>query len=228
LEGDFCVVGEPTGLHLVIAHKGFCWIEIETQGKAVHGSVPEQGVDAIAKMADIIRAIEDLKPSLHRRIHPLLDHPKLHMGVIEGGSGVSTVPDRCRLTLEVRTCLPEEAEGIYSEICEILNRLSASDSDLRAKTRLGVIRHPMEIAPDHPLVAGLTSAVEAELGRSPEKTVMGAWTDAGFFAEKMPTVIFGPGELELAHSREESVPIDEIVQGAAVILRLLTSPPIKS
>lgn len=228
LRGDFCVVGEPTGLDLVIAHKGFFWVEVETLGKAVHGSVPEKGIDAIAKMADVIRALEGLKPALRRRAHPLLEHPKLHMGVIEGGSGVSTVPDRCRLTLEVRTCRREEAGEIFSEIQGALSRLSASDPDLKAEARLGVVRHPMEIPPDHPLVAALSSAVRAELGRTPRRNVMGAWTDAALFAEKMPTVVFGPGELALAHSREESVPIDEIVQGAAVILRLLTSPPTAS
>ncbi len=225
LKGDYCVVGEPTGLDLVIAHKGFCWIAIETRGKAVHGSVPEQGIDAIAKMADVIRALEGLKPSLKKRVHPLLEHPKLHMGVIEGGSGPSTVPDRCRLTLEVRTCRREEVEEIFAQVKETLGRLSDSDPDLKAEASLGVIRHPVEIAPEHPLVLGLSSAVEAELGRPPKRDVMGAWTDAGLFAEIMPAVIFGPGELSLAHSREESVPIDEVVQGAAIILRMLTSPP---
>ncbi|MFQ5915018.1 MAG: M20 family metallopeptidase [Nitrospinota bacterium] len=225
LKGDFCVVGEPTGLDLVIAHKGFFWIEIEAQGKAVHGSVPEQGIDAIAKMADVIRALEGLKPSLKERVHPLLEHPKLHMGVIEGGSGPSTVPDRCRLTAEVRTCRAGETEEIFALIQESLARLAEADSDLWADARLGVVRHPMEISADHPLVSGLSSAVEVQLGKRPERTVMGAWTDAGLFAEKMPTVIFGPGELRLAHSHEESVPIDEVVEGAAIILRFLASPP---
>jgi acetylornithine deacetylase/succinyl-diaminopimelate desuccinylase-like protein len=54
---------------------------------------------------------------------------------------------------------------------------------------------------------------------------MGAWTDAAYFAEKMPTVIFGPGDLGLAHSKEEYVPLDEVVNGAAIILRFLNSPP---
>ena len=225
LKGDFCIIGEPTGLDLVLAHKGFCWIEIETFGKAVHGSVPEQGVDAVAKMAVVIQAVEGLKPSLKERVHPLLDHPKLHMGVIEGGSGVSTVPDHCRLTLEVRTCLREEAEGIFAEIRDTLSRLSDADPDLKAEARLGVVRRPMEIDPDHPWVSALASAVEAELGLTPARNVMGAWTDAGYFAEKMPTVVFGPGDLGLAHSKEESVPMDEVVRGAAVILRLLASPP---
>ena len=225
LQGDFCIIGEPTGLDLVLAHKCFCWIEIETFGRAVHGSVPEQGIDAIAKMAEVIRAVEGLKPSLRERVHPLLDHPKIHMGVIEGGSGVSTVPDHCRLTLEVRTCLREEAEGIFAEIRDILRRLSGADPDLKAEARLGVVRQPMEIDPDHPLVSGLAAAVEAALGKPPARNVMGAWTDAGYFAEKIPTVVFGPGDLGLAHSKEEFVPIEEIVRGAAAVLRLLTSPP---
>lgn len=225
LRGDFCVIGEPTGLDLVLAHKGFCWIEIETFGRAVHGSVPEQGIDAIAKMAEVIRAVEGVKPSLRERVHPLLDHPKIHMGVIEGGSGVSTVPDHCRLTLEVRTCLREEAEGIFAEIRDILRRLSGADPDLKAEARLGVVRQPMEIDPDHPLVSGLAAAVEAALGKTPASNVMGAWTDAGYFAEKIPTVVFGPGDLGLAHSKEESVPIDEVIRGAAAVLHLLTSPP---
>ena len=225
LQGDFCVIGEPTGLDLVLAHKGFCWIEIETFGRAVHGSVPERGIDAIAKMAEVIRAVEGVKPSLRERVHPLLDHPKIHMGVIEGGSGVSTVPDHCRLTLEVRTCLREEAEGIFAEIRDILRRLSGADPDLKAEARLGVVRQPMEIDPDHPLVSGLAAAVEAALGKTPARNVMGAWTDAGYFAEKIPTVVFGPGDLGLAHSKEESVPIDEVIRGAAAVLHLLTSPP---
>ena len=225
LRGDACIIGEPTGLDLVIAHKGFFWVEVETRGKAVHGSVPEEGIDAIAKMADVIRAMEDLKPEFRKRLHPLLDYPRIHMGVIQGGTGVSTVPDHCRLTLEVRTCLRQEAVALFASIQEAVYRLAEGDPDLKAEARQGVIRYPMEIDPNHPLVSALSTAVQEEVGRAPARNVMGAWTDAAYFAEKMPTLIFGPGDLGLAHSKDESVPVEEITAGAGAILRFLMTPP---
>ncbi len=225
LRGDICIIGEPTGLDLVIAHKGFFWIDIETLGKAVHGSVPEQGIDAIAKMSDVIQAMIELKPELRNRIHPQLGYPRIHMGVIQGGSGISTVPDHCHLSLEVRTCMRRDSKEIFSSIQEAIRQLGKADPDFNAKVRQGVIRHPMEINPDHPLVSVLSDAVKAELGRIPSRNVMGAWTDAAYFAENMPTLIFGPGDLGLAHSKNEFVPVKEIIDGASIILRFLMNPP---
>lgn len=225
LRGDLCIIGEPTGLDLVIAHKGFFWIDIKTFGKAVHGSVPEQGIDAIAKMGDVIQTMMELKPELRERTHPQLDYPRIHMGVIQGGSGVSTVPDHCHLSLEVRTCMRQDSKEIFSIIQEAINRLEKKDPDFNAEVQQGVIRHPMEINPEHPLVSVLSDAVKVELGRVPSRNVMGAWTDAAYFAENMPTLIFGPGNLGLAHSKNESVPVEEIIDGASIILRFLMNPP---
>ncbi|HET9920604.1 MAG TPA: M20/M25/M40 family metallo-hydrolase, partial [Ktedonobacteraceae bacterium] len=101
---DAAIVTEPTELDICVAHKGFCWLDIETTGVAAHGSLPELGVDAIAKMGKVLVALEALDRSLRAApSHPLLGSGSLHASLIAGGQELSSYPERCLLNVERRT-----------------------------------------------------------------------------------------------------------------------------
>ena len=106
---DACVLTEPSEGRLILAHKGFVWAEIVTTGRAAHGSRWDLGVSAIAKMGRIISALENFyQEELRRRVHSLVGPASQHCSLIEGGSGLSTYAERCRLKVERRT-LPGES-----------------------------------------------------------------------------------------------------------------------
>ena len=129
---DAAVVTEPTDLQVAIAHKGFEWVEIETEGRAAHGSRPREGRDAIRLMGRVLNGLDALDKRLQSRPpHALLGTASLHASLIEGGRELSSYPDRCHLQMERRT-IPGEAPGAAGrEVDELLTRLRARGSRLQ-------------------------------------------------------------------------------------------------
>src|SRR2546422_694251 len=111
LKADLAIVGEPTRLQVVTAHKGDLWLRLETRGKAAHGSRPELGKNAIHEMARIVELLEtSYARTLRRRKHRLLGHPTVSVGSIAGGSQPNIVPDRCLISID-RRMVPGETEA---------------------------------------------------------------------------------------------------------------------
>jgi len=214
---DAVIVGEPTNFDVGIAHKGFVWLEIETYGKAAHGSIPEEGVDAIVQMVKVISQITNLEKKYARKQHDLVGTPKIHTSLIEGGSEWSVVPDLCRLRLERRTIPGETSSTVIEEISQILNELSAEDPLLNAKIQNLFERQPMEIAPDEPIVKDLSLAVHEVRQIEPRLVGEPYWTDASLFVNaSIPTCLFGPGDIALAHSADEFIKIDDVIDAAQI------------
>jgi acetylornithine deacetylase len=130
---DAAVVTEPTELAVAVAHKGFEWVEIETEGRAAHGSRPREGRDAILRMGRVLNELELLDRELQSgRAHPLVGTGSLHASLIEGGRELSSYPDRCALQIERRT-LPGERDGTAGrEVAAILDRLKGQDPEFQA------------------------------------------------------------------------------------------------
>ncbi|MGH9399487.1 MAG: ArgE/DapE family deacylase [Thermoanaerobaculia bacterium] len=209
--GDAAVVAEPTDLAIGVAHKGFEWVEVETAGRAAHGSRPAEGEDAILRMGRVLGLLEALsRELLARRPHRLLGTPSLHASLVEGGRELSTYPDRCVLKLERRT-LPGEPEGAaLSDVKGILDALCAEDRAFRASAR-GLFHQPAYETPEgHPIVSAVEAALTAA-GRIPKREGMSFWTDAAILGQAgIPSVVFGPGGGGL-HGLEEHVRLDEVV-----------------
>ena len=129
----------PPISQVAIAHKGFEWVEIETEGVAAHGSRPREGRDAIRLMGRVLNGLDAIDKRLQSRPpHPLLGTASLHASLIEGGRELSSYPDRCHLQMERRT-IPGEAPGAAgSEVDELLTRLRADDPEFRAASKTNV------------------------------------------------------------------------------------------
>jgi acetylornithine deacetylase len=196
---DAAIVAEPTELRLVLAHKGFVAFEIETRGRAAHGSRPDLGVDAIANMGPVLSRLAELDGRLRADPgHALLGSGSLHASVIEGGQEFSSYPERCLLTGERRTIPGESVAHVESELEELLGGV---DGDIRVL----VSREPLETAEGEEVV-GLVR----RLAGDPEILAEPYWTDAALFsAAGIPTVIFGPVG-EGAHAVEEWVELASV------------------
>ena len=207
---DAGVVTEPTDLDIAVAHKGFQWTEIETRGRAAHGSRPREGRDAIIRMGRVLGELE----SLDRRLqaggsHPLLGTASLHASTVTGGQEWSSYPDKCVLQVERRTLPGEPDTAALDEARAILDALRRADAEFEGVASFTFGRQPYEIDPDHPLPALLSSAAQS-VGHASRRVGMTFWTDAAILgAAGIPSVLFGPGGAGL-HSVEEYVRVRDV------------------
>jgi acetylornithine deacetylase len=206
VRADAAIVVEPTELQLAEAHRGFVGFEIETEGVAAHGSRPELGVDAIAKMGHVLVALEALDQRLQAGPrHPLVGPGSLHASLIEGGQEFSTYPARCLLTGERRTIPGETREQVELELRGIAGE---------AAVRLGVDREPFAAPPGHPF-----AELVARIAGVAEPVGVPFWTDAALIAAAgIPTVLFGPVG-EGAHADVEWVDLASLERVRDVVLR---------
>jgi acetylornithine deacetylase len=205
------VVTEPTELTVVVAHKGFAWVEVAVRGAAAHGSRPHLGVDAIVKTAPILTALGRLDTSLAATTHPLLGRGSVHASTITGGRELSSYPDRCLLAYERRT-LPGEDRGVVErELDALLDTCRRADPTLDVSGRVLLTREPLETPPDEPIVLLTRDAAARLIGTAPAIAGASYWADSAFIAAAgIPTVLFGPGGGG-AHAREEWVSIPDTV-----------------
>lgn len=207
---DAGVVTEPTDLDIAVAHKGFQWVEIETRGRAAHGSRPLEGRDAIMRMGRVLHCLEALDSRLQSgRTHPLLGTASLHTSTVQGGREWSSYPDSCVLQVERRT-LPGEADSAgLDEANAILDVLRREDPEFEGTASLTFGRQPYEIDAQQPL-PGLLSTAARGIGHESRQVGMTFWTDAAILgAAGIPSVLFGPGGAGL-HSVEEYVRLRDV------------------
>jgi len=225
VHADGCVILEPSHLAVWVAHGGFVWAEVETEGVAAHGSLPDQGVDAIVKMGNVLTELDDLGQRLPRDkafYSPLAGetiHPSLHASLIEGGREWSSYPDRCLLQLERRMIPGESAKDFEAELEDILSRLAAEDRQFKAQWRITFTRAPWQ-ATEGPLLGALERACSVELGALPRRATGTIWTDAALMQEAgIPAVVLGP-KGEGKHAVVEYVEVDSVVTCARILARV--------
>ncbi len=194
VRADAAIVAEPTEERVAIAHRGFVWLTIESHGVAAHGSRPELGVDAIAKMGRVLVGLEELDRSLRAEpSHELLRSGSLHASLVEGGQELSSYPERCVLRMERRTIPGETPDEVEAEVRSLLERAGAGDDSFRADVRVDFSRAPFETPAGDQLIATVKKHAGAVLGSEPETVGVPFWTDAAIFMEAgIPTVVFGP------------------------------------
>ncbi|MGH7616689.1 MAG: ArgE/DapE family deacylase [Gemmatimonadaceae bacterium] len=215
------VVTEPTRLAIMPAHLGFVWADVVTHGRAAHGSRWDLGVDAIRHAGLVLAELDRFDADeLTKRQHPLLRRPSIHASLIEGGSGMSTYPDRCTLRLERRTIPGETPDQVRAELEGIAARAGAGRANFRAGVSVTLSQEPSDVTPSAPIVRALDAAMR-EVGEEPRVEGMTAWTDAALLnAAGIPAICFGPGDMGLAHAAEEWVLVDEIERATQVLTRL--------
>jgi succinyl-diaminopimelate desuccinylase len=221
--GDACLVPEPTGMEVCVAERGLLQAEVTVHGVPGHGSRPRDSVSAIEHAASLVLAVHGA--DFGDPDHPLLGRPSANVGTIRGGSGVNTVAGSCRLGVD-RRLLPgvtlEEAVAGLRERIE-----SAGVAGLRYDLGVLVFGEASELDPGHPWAAQVRAAVASATGAEPATIGMSFTTDARFVRNQagIPAVVCGPGEIAQAHSSDEMVELERLVDAAAAYAELLSTPP---
>lgn len=223
IRAEVAIVTEPTRLCIMPAHLGFVWAQVVTHGRAAHGSRWDLGVDAIRHaglfLAELDRFDEEV---LTKRSHSLLGRPSVHASLIDGGTGMSTYPDRCVVRIERRTLPGETPERVREELEHLCAAVAARRPTFRAEVHTTFAQAPSDVALDASVTRMLESSLHA-CGESVHVEGMTAWTDAALLNEaNIPAICFGPGDIRLAHAAEEYVPTDEIERATAVLAEFAT------
>ena len=220
------IVTEPTKLAICPAHRGFAWIQVRVEGKAAHGSRYDLGVDAVRHAGLLLAELDALERDvLPLRTHALLGRGSLHASFIAGGTGLSTYPGSCSLTLERRMLPGETAKDAVSEVEAACRRVQSRIPEFTAAVSLLFSAGASDVSADAPIVRALqTSLVES--GEAATIEGMSAWTDAALLNDAgIPAICFGPGDIALAHAAEEWVDVLEIERATEVLARLAAGWP---
>jgi acetylornithine deacetylase len=208
---DAAIVCEPTNLEMTVAHKGFVWANITTHGKAAHGSRPDLGIDAIAKMGAVLIELEKLAARLAQNPkHPLLGTGSVHASIISGGEERSSYPASCSLEIERRTVPGETPEMVRAELQAIIDTCSSRDPNFRASLEMGLIRHAHESLESEPIVQTLRRHAKALTGLEPRIAGAPYWTDCAILAQAgIPSFLYGPSG-DGAHAAIEWVDLESL------------------
>jgi acetylornithine deacetylase/succinyl-diaminopimelate desuccinylase-like protein len=223
---ELAIVAEPTGLDLVVAHKGSLKWRVRVHGRACHGAFPEQGDNALYTAARAALAIEDLARELGAR-HP--DHPcgppTLSLGTLHGGSGVNLVPDLAILEVE-RRILPEESAAVARR--EVIDRIAAAcpgariDHDDPFNEAFGLADGTAAPTAAAWVEAVARGAAAAGGGR---RTAARYGTNAGVYAAAgVPSIVFGPGSIEQAHTADEWIDLGQLLAATDVLTATVAGP----
>jgi len=220
---DAVIVGEPTGLDVCNAAKGRFQGTISLGGESAHAAEPEDGVNAVAAVREVIDAVEtfdgrDDTPAPHDS----LGAPTLTPTTIEGGAATNQVPADCEVVVDRRSVPPETSEGFRSALeAHVRERVPDDVAVAFALTeRESPFLEAFATDADDPLVRTLADAAGGAV------RPFTAATEASYFAAHAPTVVFGPGYLAddegaVAHSEREYVPIEAVERAADAVTRTL-------
>jgi succinyl-diaminopimelate desuccinylase len=210
------VIPEPSYNDIFVAEKGAFWIEITTQGKTAHGSMPEMGRNAVMMMVTLINELG--KMSFPYKEHPLLGGFSQSINTIAGGVKTNVVPDYCAVTVDMRTVPGQDHRAILRQVEDLIADLSRRLPDFKALVKVTNDRAPVETSPEEPAVQSFADVVAEVAGERPVPKGVRYYTDAVAFVPvlRAPMIICGPGDAKLAHQPTEHVEISKLVQAAKI------------
>lgn len=205
------VVCESTGFDIAIAQAGPYFIDLKTKGVAAHGSKPWQGKNAIFEMMDLVAQVKKVVES--RKHFSSIGPPSLNLGAIHGGDIPNRVPDSCSAKLDIRLMPGENMASFKKAIAKIFKKKRWRSASYFVK-----YREPMVTDRKNILVKALARATRHVLGHSPRCLGIRGWTEAGNFSSflNVPSIIFGPGSMGLAHTENEWIDLEEVYQAARI------------
>lgn len=230
---DYAIVGEPTDLFPVVAHKGIDYFQIDFIGKEAHSSNPDNGINAIYAASDYVNEIRNtLVPKYKAMVHPKVGYPTINAGLISGSAKINkgyiletsdtyagVVPDEASLWVDVRWTPFQSVESIMED----LNSLAAAVKEKNPGIEISVSYIPwprpaMEIGEDEKLTKVLIDAIGHVSPISAKPQGVSYFADSGILYGKggIHSLIFGPGNIAQAHSINEYVKIEDVIKAAKI------------
>jgi succinyl-diaminopimelate desuccinylase len=210
------VVGEPTSNYPLVGHKGSLWLEIETTGITSHGSMPEQGDNAIYKAVEMVNKLQEF--DFNVMPHPFLGKPTLNVGTIAGGLNINSVPDRAVIGVDMRTVPSLPNDVLYQKMKSYLGE----DVKIKPIVDMGSVTTD----PENEWIQAVFEIMKSFLGERPEPRGVAYFTDASILTPAFnmpPTVILGPGEPEMAHKTDEFCRVSRIEEATEAYFRIAKS-----
>ncbi|WP_029631577.1 M20 family metallopeptidase [Zavarzinella formosa] len=220
IKADFAIVAEPTLLQIVDAHKGVARWKLRTEGRACHSSRPDQGINAIYRMGHVLAAIDQYAAELAvTPAHPRLGPPTLSVGRIEGGVSVNTVPDSCVIEIDRRLIPGESGQGAREHFINRVRELTTVPFVCDPLWMACPALDPSNSDTVRQLLGQAIDAVEGshEVLAVPFGTDASTVTNAG-----IPAVVFGPGDIRQAHTKDEWIELAQIERAAEILFKLAT------
>jgi acetylornithine deacetylase len=210
----YAIVGEPTSLQPRRAGKGYCLAHVTVRGREAHSAYPQIGASAIFRAARLIERIEAIAEELKNDRHKHFDPPftTLNIGLINGGTAKNIIPGECRFTLEWRTVPGQKSEYVLDRVRTAITDLNRDDPDFECEIDADRADDSFETRADSELVkfleqaANQSSATVAFGTEAPSMIALGA-----------EAVVFGPGDIRVAHRTGEFVPVDELHQCVQIL-----------
>ena len=228
---DYCIVGEPTNMAMVVAHKGIAVYRCRVHGKSAHSSLTMHGVNAISYASRLIGYVDTLAEEISGRDDndPLFDVPysTLSVGTIQGGTATNIVPNLCEFTFDYRNLPHMTQDDILVPIQAKVAELSAQMQARASETGIELVQEESVPAMTDNDSAELQSLIAALTGDDERHKVAYATEGGQFTNAGIPTIICGPGSIEQAHKADEYVALSEIERCDKFLQRLLDSCAVK-
>lgn len=226
---EFGLSGESSGLDVALGHRGKVQFDVIVSGRSSHASTPDDGLNAVYRAIPFLLALQALPAKLPR--DPLFGQATITVTKIssEPDGDVAVVPSACTIRVDRRYVPAESPASVQRELEQLVADVAAQE-DIPAEVRLVNVYPLMTIEADHPLVGLGIAAVQQVTGRTPEVKAWRFGVNATFMSEAgIPTIGIGPGNEDYAHTKDEHLPIGELVDAsktyAALITRLCGGAP---
>lgn len=221
---DAAIIAEPTLLDVVVAHRGVTRFVLTTRGRACHSSDPTQGINAIYRMARVINCLEEYAADLPERTpaHPLCGPATLSVGLISGGASVNVVPDECSIEVDRRLTPGDNADEAYDDIRQYLKTRLDFDFDMQPPY---IVSPTLSNDDNGWLSDALQQHISEVAGRHHSIGVPYGTHASRTCSAGIPSVVFGPGSIDQAHTRDEWIEIDQLEKASEVYFRFCSNPP---
>ena len=220
-----CMIGEPTGFEVFIAHKGHVRLTVRIDGRGGHSSRPDLGTNAIAAMAEAAAELNDLERELAdrttpagRALFPELPAATINLGMIAGGTADNMIADRCELVIGLRPLPGDDPMRLVREV-----ELRMAEAARRRFPDAGLSLVDLEVTPamSSPASGRLVRILAELTGCKPLRGAPFATDGGQLEAIGLHSVVCGPGELEEAHRPNESLPIAHLRRGAELVRQVI-------
>lgn len=230
---DYAIIGEPSSLYPIIAHKGIDYFQIDFHGKAAHSSRPENGANAIYAAADFISAVKAvLIPEFDNLSHPYLGKPTINVGFMCGSAEINkpfllqqsetfagVVPDEASVFIDVRWIPGQSIPQIQSQLQALADSILPKNPGISAEVNYIPLPRPaMEISPEEALPQAILESISQVSPETAEFKGLSGFMDSGILygVAGILSMVFGPGDLNVAHGINEKVEVEQIIKAAQI------------
>ncbi len=219
---DALVIAEPSGLQVMVAHKGALWTRFTTYGKTAHGSMPQLGINAINHMRLLVDEFTK-RFDFSQATDPMLGTSTASLNIFQSGKQTNVIPDRCVAEFDIRTVPMQDHNQMVAEFNAMLADLAAQIPDFKAE--LEIINDLPSIHTDESeKLVKLALEIGSEFLKTElQPTFLPGYTDASQFIKgnpKLPIIVFGPGQAHTAHQTDEYITVESYLQGIEALEKL--------